>query len=349
MSEKARRRALRQLGWAEGAGRCLDAPSEKDRRLLRRLAPDVLEPLPRLFARRSHWERLTPDRRTLHLMRGLARQHPDWVFCGTSAALAHGLPVSWRLLTHVEVTGANARSTPGLRARQLRDVETCRTRGLLVTDLWRTVFDCLVELPAPDALAIADAALRKTGWTPGQLSRYLGERHRGERGVERARLIAAFADGRAESGGESIARALMIELGFSLPELQVWIEDPVSPGSWFRADFAWFGADGALILGEMDGHGKSTQPELMGGRSAVRVLQDERLRESHLTALQPKIVRFSYDGLLDRERFAALLDSFGVPRRDVLFPEPPHLTTSRAILMPDADFGLMLVSEMHAA
>ena len=150
------------------------------------------------------------------------------------------------------------------------------------------MFDCLAGFETPDALAIADAALRAGGMSPRGLVEFLRAEFRGHRGVRRAARVATLADARAESGGESIARATMCALGFALPELQVWIEDPVEPGMWFRVDFLWLCADGSIIIGELDGRQKTTRPELMGGRDALRVMQDERLREAHLTALHPR-------------------------------------------------------------
>ena len=50
------------------------------------------------------------------------------------------------------------------------------------------------------------------------------------RGVVTARRVARYADGLSESGGESKARALMIERGWQTPELQIELFDPVEPG-----------------------------------------------------------------------------------------------------------------------
>lgn len=348
MSEIVRQRITRQLDWAERMGRCLVPENRNDQRALDRMGDALLQPVSGLYVRRSTWSRLVPDRRALHIMRALSHESGELTFCGTSAAVAHGLPVTWSLLGRVEASCPSFRRLPGgMRLRRLRNTEEVEVNGVRVTGLWRTVFDCLAELPFPDALAIADAALRKTGATSRQLVDYLRTHHAGERGVQRAVEIARFADGRAESGGESIARALMLELGFEMPELQVWIEDPIEPGKWFRVDFVWFDGDDALLIGELDGDQKTTRPELMGGRSALRVLQDASLREAHLTALRPKIMRFSYDDLLDRERFAALLDAYGVPRRSTILPQAPSGTTRRAEYLLLGDFRV-LATEVDA-
>ena len=335
MSTEVRQRINRQLDEAELAGSCLVPSAEKDRKALLDRGLELIQPIFGLFTRRAVWRSLTPPQRTLSLMRGIAQSHPSWNFCGTSAAVAHGLPVTWSLLTHVEVaTHSSGRSVPGIRMRRLSERHATMQNGLRLTTLWRTVFDCLVELNLPDALAIADAALRRTGMTASWLVDHLRRSYRGHRGLRRALEIAALADGRSESGGESIARATMHELGFATPQIQVWFEDPLEPGKWFRVDFAWLTNDGQLILAEMDGRAKSMLPEFTSGRDTARVLQDERLRESHLTALRPAIIRFNYDDVLDREKFERRLESYGVPRcEDQLQQLPECVSISCAIAL----------------
>lgn len=317
MSEKNDKNIAAAFDEAERVGACHVPTSRAEARAIRYRGRTFIEPLAGMFFRRSAWRRLSPPERTLHLMRALTTTHPTWRFCGASAAVAYGLPVTWALLGNVFVAappGTRSRPTPGVLCSRPGEDDVQMRYGLPLMPFWRTVFDCLATFELPDALAIADAALRRSGLSARRLVGLLGERFRGRRGVRRALAAAALADAHAESGGESIARATMRELGFAMPELQVWIEDPVEPGTWFRVDFLWLTADGRLIIGELDGRQKSERPELMGGRSAVRVMQDERLRESHLTALRPAIVRFPYEVARNPEQLGALLERYGVPR-----------------------------------
>lgn len=344
-------RISRELDAAERDESCLATDDVALRRALRRRESDVIEPLSGVFARRATWDGLDPTRRTLWLMRAVARGHPTWRFCDASAAVAYGLPVSWALLTHVFVDAPRAsadRVGSGVAWRHLSDGETGAVLGLSVTSLWRTVFDCLATFPAADALAVVDRAARLSGASARQVVDYLRTVHRGHRGVRRAVEAAALADGRAESGGESIARHTMHELGFEVPELQVWIEDPVCPGTWFRVDFLWLLPDGTIVIGELDGRQKSERPELMGGRGAVRVLQDERMRESHLTALRPAIMRFGYDEARDPERLGALLERYGVPRRTSEQALPPATRTLRAELVRIGGWTVLATDEVAA-
>ena len=351
MSKHVEEAINEQLSRAEKNDRCCTPESAARRRAMRERSGAVIEPIAGLFARRETWERLNPSERTLWLMRGLARRHDDWTFCGASAAVAYGLPVTWGMLTHVFVSvpqGTRGRSSPGIARRHLRDDGTTELEGLRLTSLWRTVFDCLTTFPAADALAIVDRAARLSGASARQIVEYLRTAHRGGRHVRRATEVAALADGRAESGGESIARHAMHELGFASPELQVWVEDPVEPGKWFRVDFLWLLPDGSVIIGELDGRQKSERPELMSGRSAVRVLQDERLRESHLTALRPAIVRFDYETARDPARLGALLERYGTPRRTRGPALPPATRTVRAQLEDVGGWRVLETEEVPA-
>lgn len=351
MSKHVEEAINEQLNRAEKNERCCTPESAARRRAMRGRSNTIIEPIAGLFVRREVWEKLNPSERTLWLMRGLARRHDDWTFCGASAAVAYGLPVTWGMLTHVFASvpqGTRGRSSPGIARRHLKDDEAFKLGDLRITSLWRTVFDCLATFPAADALAIVDRAARLSGASARQVVEYLSTAHRGGRHVRRAIEVAALADGRAESGGESIARHVMHELGFAPPELQVWIEDPVEPGKWFRVDFLWLLPDGSVIIGELDGHQKSERPELMGGRSAVRVLQDERLRESHLTALRPAIVRFDYETARDPARLEALLECYGVPRHTHEPALPPATRVVHAQLEHIGGWRVLATEEVLA-
>ena len=324
-------RVFALLDEAQREGRCCSPDSRSLRDAMRYRSVEISEPVKGLFLRRATWERLEPPEKTLHLMRALAPLHPTWRFCGSSAAVAYGLPVTWDLLSDVHVatpSGASYRSCPGIVRHHLADDAVQMHDGLPLVPFWRTVFDCLASFELPDALAIADAALRMGRVSAHGLVNFLEEEYRGHRGVRRAIQAAVLADARAESGGESIARAVMYQLGFAMPELQVWIEDPVEPGKWFRVDFLWLTDGGRLVIGELDGRQKTRRPEVMGGRSALRVMQDERLRESHLTALHPAIMRFSYDDARDPTRLGPLLARFDVPRDPSSWPtDAPEIVT----------------------
>lgn len=346
MSLTVERRIEELLSDAERRGSCCVPGDRATRAAMRRRAGEVTEPIRGIFVRGEVWERLEPPEKMMHLMRAVATLRPAWRFCGASAAVAYGLPVTWELLDEVSVAappGAVHQATGGIVRHHIADdaVEMCG--GLPLVPFWRTVFDCLASFELPDALAIADAALKVGRLSARGLAGFLAEEYRGRPGVRRALGAAVLADARAESGGESIARATMFQLGFAKPELQVWIEDPVEPGKWFRVDFLWLTEDGRLVIGELDGRQKTSRPDLMGGRDALRVMQDERLRESHLTALRPAIVRFSYDDARDPARLGPLLERFGVPRGSDTWPTEAPTIVTRSSRLEYAEGRLRIV------
>lgn len=278
----------------------------------------IIRPMPGLYARAEFWESLNPAERMLAEMRGLACLHGDWYFCGLSAAVAYGLSVSYALLKEVEVacaTGAHRYHGGKVRARHIDiDSEVAGyASGVFVTSLPRTVFDCLRRLGFRDGCALVDSALRLGLTNKDELSAYFAEKSGGYRGIRQARRTLEFADGRSGSGGESIARAAMWELGFAAPELQAEFRDPVDGGT-FYTDFCWRPADGRVIVGELDGGEKYVNPAMTHGRTPEQVRRAERIRESRLTAVSSAVVRFSPETVADDHEFARLLDAFGVPR-----------------------------------
>lgn len=136
------------------------------------------------------------------------------------------------------------------------------------------------------------------------------------RGVWKAVRAMRLADPRSESGGESIARGAMIELGYALPELQVPFERPLGGDRAFRVDFLWTRDNGSGVIGEFDGMQKYENPALRNGRSSVRALADEQHREAQLSLYGMPIVRFAYRDVVQPGRLGRLLDLYGIPRSE---------------------------------
>lgn len=316
MSERVDRELDELLCVAERRGTCLVPGEERHAVALRRRAPAVVSPARGMYARAQWWDGLEASGRAFALMRGLQELHPDWVFCGPSAALAHGADVSWPMLgrVHVAVSSHGRRSTE-LVARHVTDVSDAVVRsGVRVTSLARTALDCLSAMDFREGMVVADRVAREGPRYLEWLREWMECQRGRRRGVGRALGTLAHADARAESGGESIARAVMIEQGFMLPALQVWVPDPLTPGSWFRVDFLWALADGRVIIGELDGAAKSGDPRMARGRSRDEVLLAERRREALLTAYDVSIVRFSYAEAAGVTELVRKLELYGVPR-----------------------------------
>ncbi len=303
----------------EARGWCLYAFSDTARVELetRLAAGELISPMPRLYARPEHWETLNPLEKELEKMRALSRFHGDWWYTGVSAAIAYGLSVSYSAIGKIEVASPHGAKTynKGTVISRHIDIDAevgSIASGLPVLPINRVLLDCARELRFRDAVAIVDSALRLGLTTKDELVAYF-EAKKGYRYIRRAREVAAFADPRAESGGESIARAAMWELGFSAPDLQVQFIDPVDRRPYF-VDFCWHLPDGRVIVGELDGGEKYVNPAMTGGRSSEEVRRAERLRESRLTACCSAIVRFSPQMVADNYRFNRLLLSFGIPK-----------------------------------
>lgn len=269
-----------------------------------------------LYTHVGTWEDMEPDARQIHLIRSLARQHPDWIFCGPSAALLHGLFVSFADLHVVHIIGPCKRGSGMVLRHHRRELPVEVVNGIRVTKLDQTTFDCMRSMPFRRALGIADSYLAQTGLDVDGTIKRIGVQHRGKRRIRSVREVLSHANPLAENGGESYARAVMIEEGVMLPRLQVpfRVKGRAEP---YRVDFLWEIRVGSRIIyvaGELDGLGKWMKPELMGGRDFYRVKRDESNRESDLTSLGLQVARFTIDDCMAVEPLLARLRRFRIPR-----------------------------------
>lgn len=299
--------------------RCLHARSRAEAKAIaRRVAAGQLKEVsPGLFARPSYWEQLKFRQRYLHRVRALASKHPGWTFCSFTAAVVHGLAVSHKNLARIHIAAPlTCTDTPASnikRHRYSRYAQT-KTLGINVTPIDQTIVDCLLETSFVEGLIIADSALRENLLPDSTLADTVERLGRKRRGVANARLIAASANGLSESGGESKARALMIERGWMVPQLQVELPDPLEPEQTYRVDYLWI-VDKHIIVGEFDGRIKSEQAAVEG--RLVDFLFDERQRESRLSLYDNcKIVRLCWEDLENPSLLDRKLELAGVPRAE---------------------------------
>lgn len=272
-----------------------------------------------VYARSAYWERLSSEQRHVHLLRTLQMQHPTWVFCFESAGMLYGLPVSRDRLdvVHVAVSRESRMWNTGVVVRHvIEDRAIVVVDGVRTTRFDRTVFDCMRSASFERALAIADAALRVSGRKSSDFVFQFEAFGKKLEGAWRAVRVMRYADPCSESAGESIARAAMIKLGFCLPLLQVSLRDPIDSGKRYRLDFVWPLPDGGFVFGEFDGMGKYEDARMLGGRSGVRALADEKHREARLSLYGAPIVRLSYRDVTDPERLRRILDGYRIPRSD---------------------------------
>ena len=286
-------------------------------------ADDIAEPEPHLFCFQHDWDSLTPPERAVRTIKGLAEFHPDWAFWGYDAALLWGLEVpndliGPRCLVKTSCSVALNGGCRLLRPQAAGALE--RVDGVRVTSFWQTVEDCLLRAPFSYGLAIADSALRAKGTPREDLCERLRVDCEGRRGYRRAQVIASRADGLSENGGESRFRAFFIAYGFSVPELQVEFRDPLDPAQVFRVDYFWRLEDGTCVIGELDGKGKYTLQN-GEGRESVDPFVAERQRESHLTMLGHKVLRFTFDELKNPGKLVKKMRLAGIPQQPELAEE----------------------------
>lgn len=190
------------------------------------------------------------DLRTAHALSGVL----SW----TSAALQHGWPVL-RLPEAPHVTVPPGRNVgpraAGVVLHRARLHPDDVTGGC--TSPERTLLDCLKGLPWPDALAVADSALR-AGHTVGRLVAVAGQAT--GPGARQARRVAREANGLAANPFESGLRAAALEVPGLSMRPQVMLHGPggeflgrpdlVDPelGIVAEADsFTWHGSRSALV------------------------------------------------------------------------------------------------------
>jgi hypothetical protein len=309
-----------ELDQAEGKKRLLVGKTRLERDRLRKAAAEGLveEAFPGAYARHAYWDSLSPKQRVHHKARAAQILHPNWVFAEPTAALIHGLAVSNRYLGPLYVSADSSchrRHDAQVCHIMIAD-KTCVTKDdLQLTTPERTVGDCLRLMDFCSGLAIADSALRRQSQTRAALAAKVGEVCARSAGIGRVRSLLSLADGRAESGGESIARATMLELGLMLPDLQRWYEDPLEPGEGYRVDYVW-DVEGGLVLGELDGNEKYTNTQMTLGRSVTRIIEDEHRRQSHIETRKDvqRFVRFGFADVMHERSFLRLLLASGVPR-----------------------------------
>ena len=296
--------------------------------------------------RSQAWISLNRTQRTIHLVRGLAALHPDWVFCGVTAAVVHGLSVPFPAQQGIEVAvmrRSHSRSHGIIRRRviKLPAGTPVEIDGILVTDLAQTTVDCLRHLNFRQGLAIADSSLRTSGHNAEELADYLERHARGKHGIAQARMTASHANPLSENGGESTARAVMHELGFAPPELQVPMADPLGSGHVYRPDFRWNNRDGSVTLGELDGIEKYVNPAMTGPGGTVAALAAERRRESRLTAARVGIARFSFGEVANVFALERILVGFKVERdHEPLIRLPRRRGISQEDRVPLSAYGL---------
>jgi hypothetical protein len=288
------------------------------------------------YAERQHWLGLDAVGRHLMLCHAVrARLGPSTVFSHVSAAVISGLDVWGADLGEVHVlrqSPSSPRREGGIAHHRwpATGVEPVVHGDLLVTPPAWTVLGIAEVWGFEPGVVTADCALRTMLDRELLLATFLPLRDRP--GARAAGRVVEFADGRAESVGESRSRVLLALLGLPRPELQAVIID--DRGAAGRVDF-WFEA--TRTVGEFDGLIKYKIGPDDDPAEAARVVTREKLREDRLRAAGAEVVRWVWAELSQPQLLSARLGAaFERGRRLTVLirwsrlPHPQHSRRSSA-------------------
>lgn len=243
------------------------------------------------YTSREVWQAASPEARHLIVARAVLRMLDEPAVLGhVSAAILHGLPVWGADLSAVHVIRPSrrhgSRREAGVvhHAAVLPDEHVMIVDGVPVTTPGRTVLDHSRTTPFEPAVTTADAALHAALCSPSELLEMLTWMATWP-GARTAGRVVWFADGRAESVGESRGRVFCLVNGLPIPELQVEIRD-ASGHLLGRVDFLF---EAQRTIGEFDGRMKYRAAET--GLPAEETVWLEKQREDGLRALGYEVVR----------------------------------------------------------
>lgn len=266
------------------------------------------------------WNAAHPEERHRAELYALAVVHPEIVFGAVSAALAWHRPLLGAQPTlpeSITIGSSGGRSNRSTRTRGTSTpFEVVEVAGLPATSLARSLVDAARVSPLAQAVAMLDHALAgaREGevWPASERTTRAdleSELARGtSRGRARARHAIQFADGAAQSPGESWSRVLIEQLGFPRPRLQQGFSD--AEGFIGVVDFYWheFG-----LIGEFDGKGKYLRDEYTRGQDAAIVVLAEKRREDRLRSLVRGVSRWGWEHLREPWRLRQKLQRAGLP------------------------------------
>lgn len=257
--------------------------------LVRRLTRGV-------FVAEAVWRESNARDRHLLITAAAARLRPWAVVSHHSAACQYDLPLSLKMPQWVALSTDRSAATglpqgvTRLEPGQLPAHHLEQVNGLRVTSPARTVVDCLRELPLPDAVAMADAAVRQ-GLTIAAELEAVRHEQRGWPYITNADAGLRLLDPLRETWFESWSFIRLWQLGVELPESQVTVFD--NRGRFLgRVDGLW--RDDATVA-EADGQGKylgQFEPDGPSAEAAARAVVAEKVREDRMRDCGLQLVRW---------------------------------------------------------
>lgn len=218
---------------------------------------------------------------------------------------------------------SGGRSEVGVKrqCRGLPPADQLVVDGIHVTSIPRTLVDLATAQPFRFAIAPLDFALGRGITSLEHLQAQLLQPFRGRRRAIRA---VGFADGRSGSPGESLSRAVIHELGFPAPMLQV--EHRWSGGKDIT-DFEW---PAHSVIGEFDGLGKYVREELRPGQTVADAVIAEKVREDRLRrSTHAAVARWGWGDALRAVGLRESLLAAGLPQ-SAYAPNPRVRSAMRA-------------------
>ncbi|WP_235984993.1 hypothetical protein [Actinomyces trachealis] len=227
-----------------------------------------------------------------------------------SAAVLHGIPLIGSLPNQVQFarpSRSGGRSSVTCRTLPVpANHESIFLEGVRLSTPAQTLVDLGRRRPLASNLAGIDHALRTKTVTKDEI-RKLAAVH--PRAPGKARLLAAVeaASALAESPGESLSRAVMLERHLPIPQLQ---SEVFSRSGEFigRVDFMW---PDLGVIGEFDGVVKYTRA--LSGKPVDKIVIEERRRENRLERVTGmRVVRWTWNDAIHSPRLLDLLADVGI-------------------------------------
>ncbi|BBX17920.1 hypothetical protein CRI77_22280 [Mycolicibacterium duvalii] len=208
--------------------------------------------------------------------------HRRGVVAGRSAAALHGAKWIDRRWP-AEVVWANRRPPPGLRVWSdvLADDEVQILDGITVTTPERTALDIACRYPLERALPTLDALAHATQFKIAEVE-LLAERHKGRRGIRRARQTLDLVDGGAESPQETRIRLLVIKKGYPRPRTQIPVHDDYG-GLIAELDMGW--EEPKIAIDYEGDHHRRTRKEFNKGIRRHDAITEQGWDDIRVTAL----------------------------------------------------------------
>lgn len=265
---------------------------------------------PGVYADRAATAALPPWSRYLVRVHALALVRPDATFSHESAAALGGLPIFGEpALIHLfDHDRAHARRVGDVAVHTSQDApRTMLCGGVRLTEPSQTAVDLMRVLPPALGLCVGDAVVStlQGGRASVEALRELADAQTTTRGRRRLELLFELIDGRAESSGESLSRAVILWSGFEPPDLQVRI---ACEGHADRVDFLW---PSVRAIGESDGYGKYRADTVE--RTVERMVAEKR-REDRLRRWSRSFGRWDWADALAVAPLVHRLAQMGIPR-----------------------------------